>query len=43
VVSAKIPIPEDASLGVWLDCHLEFGDGTNPVVIKRNDVFRVTE
>jgi hypothetical protein len=43
VVSAKIPIPEDASLGVWLDCHLEFGDGPNPVVIKRNDVFRVTE
>lgn len=43
VVSAKIPVPGDASVGVWLDCHLEFGDGPNPVVIKRNDVFRVTE
>jgi hypothetical protein len=43
VVTAEIKIPEDATVGVLFDCHLEFGDGAVPFVIKRNDVFRVVE
>ncbi len=42
-VTAEIEIPADASIGVFLDCHLEFGSGRRPVVIKKNDVFRVVE
>ena len=42
-VQAEVLIPEDASLGVFYDCHLEFGTGANPLVIKKNDVFRVVE
>jgi len=43
VVTAEINIPEDATLGVLFDCHLEFGDGAYPVVFKKNDVLRVVE
>lgn len=43
VVTAEFAIPEDAPLGILLDCHLEFGAGSNPVVVKRNDAFRVVE
>jgi hypothetical protein len=45
VVIATLDIPTDATLGVLLDCHLEFGDGAGPGrrVLKKNDVLRVTE
>ena len=43
VVTAEITIPADAPVGVLFDCHLEFGTGAVPIVIKRNDVFRVVE
>ncbi len=44
VVTAEFDIPADATVGVFLDCHIEFaGPQQVPVVIKRNDVFRVTE
>ncbi len=43
VVTAEITIPDDAPVGILFDCHLEFGSGANPVVIKKNDVFRVVE
>ena len=43
VVTAEIAIPEDAPVGILFDCHLEFGSGANPVVIKKNDVVRVVE
>jgi hypothetical protein len=42
-VTAELAIPEDAAVGLFLDCHLEFGKGANPVVVKKNDVFRVVE
>ena len=43
VVTASIPIPDDASLGVLLDCHIEFAsaNGRGPMVYKQNEVFRV--
>ena len=41
VVTAEITIPDDAPVGIFFDCHLEFGSGANPFVIKKNDVFRV--
>ena len=43
VVTAEIKIPDDAPLGILLDCHLEFGSGAHPIAIKKNDVFRVVE
>jgi len=43
VVTAEFNIPEDAPLGVFFDCHLEFGSGANPIAIKKNDVFRVID
>jgi hypothetical protein len=45
VVKATLDIPADATLGVLLDCHLEFGDGAGPGrrVLKKNDALRVTE
>ena len=45
MVTVEITIPEDASLGVLLDCHLEFeGPGRdNVIVTKQNDAFRVVE
>lgn len=42
-LSATINVPQDAPLGVFLDCHIEFGDGAQPTVLKRNDVLRVVE
>lgn len=41
-ILAKISIPNDATIGVWLDCHIEFGSDNRPLVIKRNDAVRVT-
>lgn len=44
-IIAKIQVPADAALGVWLDCHLEFGGsdgiGRPPVVLKKNNSARV--
>jgi hypothetical protein len=45
-VTAEFVIPDDASLGVWFDCHLEFkgtGFGPSTIVAKKNDVLRVAE
>jgi hypothetical protein len=46
VVTVEIAIPKDASVGILLDCHLEFA-GPNPrsepSVFKKNDAFRVSE
>jgi hypothetical protein len=41
-ILAKINIPNDATIGVWLDCHIEFGSESRPLVIKRNDAVRIT-
>jgi len=46
VVTIMLEIPEDAPLGVLLDCHLEFegaARGGRNRVYKRNDVLRVVE
>ena len=43
VVTAEFEIPEDATLGVFFDCHMEFGDDARPIAIKKNDVLRVVE
>ena len=43
VVTAEIEIPADAPVGVLLDCHMEFGSGASPLVIKKNDAFRIAE
>ena len=45
VVTAEIEIPNDASAGVLLDCHLEFepAGGRPPIVYKKNDAFRVID
>ncbi len=45
MVTAEFTIPDDAAVGVLLDCHLEFEDprGRGSVVFKKNDVFRVVE
>ena len=45
LVSAEIEIPADATLGVLLDCHLEFEGqgGGRPIVFKKSDAFRVVE
>ena len=47
VVTIEIDIPRDASVGVLFDCHLEFdspvGGRTQPIVYKKNDVFRVID
>ena len=46
VVTAEFEIPEDAAVGVALDCHVEFAsqdaDG-GTLVFKKNDALRVTE
>lgn len=42
LVIAEIFIPDDAPVGLFFDCHLEFGRGANPTAIKKNDVFRVS-
>ena len=45
IITAEIEIPDDATLGVLLDCHIEFStSGRNrPIVFKQNDAFRVVE
>lgn len=46
LVTITLEIPEDATLGVLLDCHLEFeraARGGRNRVYKRNDVLRVVE
>jgi hypothetical protein len=43
IVTVEIKIPADASVGVLFDCHLEFGRGARPIVVKKNDVFRVVD
>ena len=41
-ISAEIDIPADASLGILLDCHVEFTAAKGAVqVFKKNDSFRV--
>lgn len=44
VIEVQLSIPSDAAQGVLLDCHIEFEPATAfgwPIVIKKNDVFRV--
>lgn len=45
VVTVDLQIPEDASIGVSLDCHIEFENaGRNgTLVFKLNDAFRIVE
>jgi len=45
VVTVKIEIPEDATVGVLLDCHIEFErpNENSPTVFEKNDAFRVVE
>lgn len=46
IVTVTLDIPADATLGVLLDCHLEFegaNRGGRNRVYKRNDVLRVVE
>ena len=45
IVTIAIEIPADATLGVLLDCHLEFDSqgGRPPIVFKKNDAFRVVD
>lgn len=44
VIEARVTLPPDATLGIFLDCHLEFaparGSGL-PIVIKKNDAIRI--
>ncbi len=43
LVTAEFTIPPDAAVGVFFDCHMEFGEAARPIVLKRNDVLRVVE
>ena len=46
LVTVTLDVPDDATLGVLLDCHVEFegaGRGGRNRVHKRNDVLRVVE
>ena len=43
VVTVEFEIPQDAALGVLLDCHLEFDTGGRPRALKRNGVLRIVE
>ena len=45
VITAEIEIPNDASVGVLLDCHVEFEPvgGRGPIVYKKNNAFRVID
>jgi hypothetical protein len=44
VLHVEIQIPDDATLGVLMDCHIEFKATNRPrSVFKKNDVFRVVE
>jgi hypothetical protein len=42
-VTATLDLPADASVGMLLDCHLEFDTGGRMRVLKKNDVLRVSE
>ena len=43
-VRVEIQIPADATVGVLMDCHIEFKSANRPrAVFKCNDVFRVVE
>jgi len=43
VVTATIDVPDDASLGQLLDCHLEFETTRGTRAVKKNDVLRIVE
>jgi hypothetical protein len=44
LVRIEIAIPEDAAVGVLMDCHIEFKTPNRPrSVFKSNEVFRVVE
>jgi hypothetical protein len=45
VVTVEVEIPADATLGVLLDCHIEFDGpgGRPPIVFKKNEAFRVID
>ena len=42
-ITATLEVPADASLGMLLDCHLEFEAGHRMRAVKRNDVLRIVE
>ena len=42
-ITAAIDVPADASLGMLLDCHLEFETGPRVRAVKKNDVLRIVE
>ncbi|MCX7429466.1 MAG: YHYH protein [Planctomycetia bacterium] len=42
-VTATIDVPADASLGMLLDCHLEFEAGQRTRAVKKNAVMRIVE
>jgi hypothetical protein len=41
-VTVDVNIPEDSSVGVLMDCHMEFNVNDRRIVFKANDIFRVT-
>lgn len=42
-ITIELTVPEDAPLGVWFDCHLEFaGFLRRTLVYKKNDALRVS-
>ncbi|MFM1801412.1 MAG: hypothetical protein RJA81_764 [Planctomycetota bacterium] len=42
-IMAGFEIPDNATLGIFYDCHMEFGEGEYPIVIKKNDILRVVD
>ena len=42
-VRATLDVPADASVGMLLDCHVEFDAGGRTRVFKKNDVLRISE
>ena len=42
-ITATLDVPADASLGMLLDCHLEFEAGRLTRAVKKNDVLRIVE
>ena len=42
-IRAEIDVPADASLGLLLDCHVEFETGRRTRAVKKNDVVRIVE
>ena len=43
LVKIQIEIPDDAPVGVFFDCHIEFEGGgrRGPIVFKKNNAFRI--